>query len=81
MEDNMQYDITKNAAKLTMPVLLVVGSEDTSTKPSHQQVFYDSLGTDKELYIIEGAEHTFYRSHERIELNKILNTWLKTKVN
>lgn len=81
MEDNMQYDITKDAAKLTMPVLLVVGSKDTSTKPQHQQVFYNSLTTDKELHIIYGAEHTFYRPHEREELNQILKTWLKNKVN
>ena len=53
MEDNMLYDITKKASRLTMPVLLVVGSNDTSTKPWHQQVFYDSLSTDKEMHIID----------------------------
>lgn len=81
MEDSMLYDITKDASKLTMPVLLVVGSNDTSTKPEHQKVFYDSLDTDKELHIVDGAEHTFYRPHEREELNEILDTWLKNKVN
>ena len=81
MEDNMQYDITKDASKLTMPVLLVVGSRDTSTKPEHQKVFYESLKTDKELHIVEGAEHTFYRPHEREELNQILEHWLKNKAN
>lgn len=80
MEDGMQYDITQDAQKLTMPVLLVVGSEDTSTWPEHQQVFYDSLTTDKELHIVQGAEHTYSRPHERDELNQILNTWLKDKV-
>lgn len=78
MEDNMQYDITKAANILTMPVLLVVGSKDTSTRPEHQRVFYNSLNTKKELHIIEGAVHTFRRPHELKELSQILADWLKT---
>ncbi len=80
MEDGMKYDLTNEADKLTMPVLMVVGSNDTSTPPSHQRILYDLIPGDKEMHVIEGAEHGFYQQHEREELKQIIKRWLEKKV-
>jgi len=78
VEDRMKYDLLKEVDKLTMPVLLIVGSEDTSTPVEHQKVFYEKLPGRKELHIIKGAEHTFREEKHLKKLKKYLDDWIKT---
>ncbi len=49
--------------KLTMPTLLVVGSEDRGTPPEDQKLLYNKLPGDNELHIIEGSTHVFRESN------------------
>lgn len=77
MVDKMQYDLLDNADKLTMPVLLVVGSEDEATPPEHQEVLYKKLPGEKEMHIIKGAQHSFRGKETALdELKQILSNWI-----
>src|SRR5258708_2914625 len=59
MVDRQKYDLLPEAAKLTMPVLLVVGENDQPCPPEHQKILFEQLPGLKELHIIPGAPHTF----------------------
>ncbi len=76
MEDRLKYSLLPEAYKLTMPVLLVVGSMDEATPPSHNQILFDKLPGKKEMHIIEGAVHTFDKASERDELKETVRRWL-----
>ncbi len=75
--DRLKYDLLPNVNKLTMPVLLIVGENDTSTPPEHQKIFYDALPGEKELHIVKNADHNFREGTEQQELKDILNNWIK----
>jgi len=78
IEDRLKYDLLKNAAKLTMPVLLIVGENDTTTPPSHQQMLFEVLPGKKEIHVIDDALHSFYEPAEQQELKAIVKDWLKS---
>lgn len=79
MEERLKHDLRPNAPKLTMPVLFVVGENDTSCPPDSQQELYDLLpkNTERELHIVKGAQHTFKTTEDLEQLRSILGTWLK----
>jgi pimeloyl-ACP methyl ester carboxylesterase len=76
IEDRMKYDLLPEVAKLTMPVLLVVGEHDGNTPPEHQKILYDVLPGPKEMHIIKGAPHTFQDSEHLKEIKGIFVAWL-----
>ncbi|MAG11668.1 MAG: hypothetical protein CMI52_02570 [Parcubacteria group bacterium] len=78
MEDRMHYDLTKDANKLTMPVLLVVGDKDISTPPEHQKALFDVLPGKKEIHVIKGSKHTFKGDEHKTELKKYFTNWITT---
>ena len=59
-----------------MPVLMMVGSEDTTTPVGHQQIFFDALTCRKELHIIKNALHSFKEPNHLEETYQILANWL-----
>ncbi len=75
MEDRLKYSLLPSTNRLTMPVLLVTGSEDQGVPPKHQQILYDKLPGPKEMHVIKGASHMFDEVHERDELETIVKTW------
>lgn len=75
--DRLKYDLLPNVSKLTMPVLLIVGEQDTSTPPNHQKILYDVLPGQKELHIIKEAPHTFRDKKHLAEIKNIFNNWIK----
>lgn len=77
MEDRLKYDLLPDAHKLTMPVLLIVGENDTGTPLKHQQLLYDELPGGKEIHIIKDAKHTFRTEKELTEIKEIFNSWIK----
>jgi pimeloyl-ACP methyl ester carboxylesterase len=77
MEDRLKYDLLKKTDKLTMPVLLIVGSEDKGTPVEHQKMLFDRLPGKKEFHIIEGAQHTFKEKNHLEEIKKILKIWIE----
>lgn len=78
--NRLKYDLLSNVDKLTMPILLIVGENDTSTPPEHQKIFHDAISGPKEIHIIKNAEHTFREENELQELKDIFNSWIKNQL-
>lgn len=78
VEDRLRYDLLPKADKLTMPVLLMVGSEDDGTPLEHQKLLYDKLPGKKELYVVEGAEHTFREDEHLREIKEKMKNWISS---
>lgn len=61
--DRLKYDVLLGVHKLTMPVLMVVGSKDDSTPYKHQKLLFDKLPGKKEIHLVKDAPHTFKKKH------------------
>ncbi len=79
MEERLAHDLLPKADKLIMPILLIVGSEDTSCPPDHTKILYDKIASNKkEIKIIDGALHSF-QTQDEVEICKtIVRDWLKS---
>lgn len=75
VEDALKYDVLPNASKLTMPVLLMVGDQDTSTPVPTQETLLQALPGKKELHLVAGAPHTFVEAQHLNEISAILSNW------
>jgi pimeloyl-ACP methyl ester carboxylesterase len=76
VEDRLRYDSLAYAHELTMPILLLVGSNDQTCPPEHQKLLFEHLKAKKELYVIGGASHTFREQAHLDEMAKIFGNWL-----
>lgn len=79
MEERLKHNLKPNAGNINMPILFIVGENDTSCPPDQQKNFYNLLPifTDKEFHIIKNAPHTFRESEHLNQLKEIFNSWLK----
>jgi pimeloyl-ACP methyl ester carboxylesterase len=78
MEDADKYDVLGGIQKLEQPVLLIVGSKDKDTPAELQQKVFEIIPSkDKELHIIDGAEHTFRDNSHLNEIRQIIKAWVK----
>ena len=79
MEERLKHDLKPMVNKITMPILFVVGENDTSCPSSDQKKFYDLLpeNTIKEFHIIKGVGHVFREPQHLNELREIFSNWLK----
>jgi len=75
--DRLKYDLLPDAHKLSMPTLLIVGENDTSTPPDQARILYDALPGPKELHIIVGAPHTFRSADHLGELKTTIRQWIR----
>jgi pimeloyl-ACP methyl ester carboxylesterase len=78
MEDRLKYDLMPHVAKLTMPVLMIVGTEDESTPLMHQKILFDALPGKKEIHVIEGAKHTIREAAHLKLVHDYFDSWIKT---
>jgi lysophospholipase len=78
MEDRVKYDLLEQVDKLTMPVLMIVGTKDIPTPPAHQKILFDALPGPKEMHVIEGAPHTFREPKHLEEIKAFFDKWIKT---
>lgn len=76
MEDRFRYDLIPEVGKLTMPVLMVVGSEDVLTSPKTEKILFDALPGKKEFHLVEGAPHTFKEAEHLLKLREIFSAWI-----
>lgn len=82
MEDAYGYDLLTNVKNLTQPLLLLVGSDDDNTPVNLQESFFHAVPSkEKEFHIIKGAEHTFKKTFHLNQIEKIIKTWIKKRVN
>ncbi|PCI90172.1 hypothetical protein COB18_01920 [Candidatus Kaiserbacteria bacterium] len=77
MTDRLKYDLIPKVDRLTMPVLLLVGENDTTTPPEHIETLYSQIPTDKkEYHIIRGATHTFRESQHLSKIKSLFLAWI-----
>lgn len=74
--DVMKYDLLPDAGKLTMPVLLMVGDQDTSTPPDQIRQLYDAISGPKAFHLIPGAPHTFRSPEDLVAVKAVLLEWI-----
>lgn len=73
------HNLLPLAHKLTMPVLLLTGSEDTSIPPEHVQRLFDAIPGDKKTFkVIAGAPHTYTSEVHLRELEDLISAWLQS---
>lgn len=81
MEERLSHDLRPNAGMLTMPVLIIVGTEDDSCPPDHQQAFFDLIPSTsippKELHVLDGIPHTLKSPEDIGRMNAIVDAWVK----
>jgi alpha-beta hydrolase superfamily lysophospholipase len=64
---------------INRPILFIVGSSDTNITPDNGYMLFKKATEPKELYVVEGADHTETISDENYEyrINKFMDTYLK----
>lgn len=74
-------EVTKQAAKIRLPVLIAQGSADTLVDPSGAQVLYDLIGsTDKTLKIYPDLYHEIFNEPEHGQVLDDVNSWIEAHV-
>lgn len=77
MIERLNHDLLKKGSALTMPILFVVGSEDTSCPPKHIQKLFDVIPNgNKDFQIIQGVPHSFHKKDEQEACKKVIEDWL-----
>lgn len=74
--DSLKYDLLAKAEEIKVPVLIIVGEEDTDTRLAHLKVLYEKLSTKKEFHVIKGAPHTFIEEDHLREIKEIFLNWI-----
>jgi len=78
MLDRLKYDLLPEVGRLAMPVLLIVGDQDTHTPSAHQQILLDAIpGSKKEMHVVKNAPHTFRAPEHLEEISDIFNKWIE----
>ncbi|HWY79360.1 MAG TPA: alpha/beta fold hydrolase [Candidatus Sulfotelmatobacter sp.] len=76
MLDRRKYDLLQFANRLTMPVLLVIGENDTHIPVAHQKILYSKLPSPKAIYIIPNASHELDSDSARKDIYTIFSSWI-----
>lgn len=62
----LQGHARKNLGKITIPTLIIQGTEDKTISPENGQYAFDGINSiDKQLFMIEGGEHVITCHHTR----------------
>lgn len=78
VENMLSYDVRLNAKALTMPVLMIVGDDDTGVPLRHQRLLLDKIPSkQKRLEVIEGASHNFRNPGELPQLRRLIKAWAR----
>lgn len=73
--------VTSECGKITLPFIVVQGSEDTLVEPSGAQMLYDqAASTDKTIKIYEGLYHEVFNEPERQQVLADVDAWLAARV-
>jgi acylglycerol lipase len=73
--------VTAEADKISLPFIVVQGSEDKLVDPGGAQMLYDKAGSkDKTIKVYEGLYHEVFNEPERARVLKDVETWLAAHV-
>lgn len=74
--DSLKYDLLAKADKIKVPVLIIIGDQDTDVRLEHLKILYDKLAGKKEFHAIKGAPHTFREVTHLKEIKEIFSNWI-----
>lgn len=79
--DETRADGLGNASRIRCPVLVVNNTADLACTPSHAQRLFDAVRhQDKEIHQIEGADHYYMVSREKVhEAVTVVQDWMQRK--
>lgn len=73
--------LKREFSQITLPVLILHGTEDKVTKPSGSQEFYDLAGsTDKTLKLYEGHYHDLLNDIDKEIVMADIQQWIDTRI-
>ena len=73
--------VEENASKITEPVLLLHGSEDTLASPSGSEFVYSKVSSeDKTIKVYEGCRHEILNDFKQDEVLEDIRNWLLERV-
>ncbi len=83
VEDLKKYDLLVNASRLTMPVLLMAGDQDTTTPYEQQLLFFSRIPSlKKKIVKVSHAEHSFWSEQDGDkkwhEVKNVISNWLQS---
>ena len=62
---------------MTLPVLILHGTQDKATKPAGSQHFYDTAGsTDKTLKLYDGGFHDLLNDIDKQQVMADITAWI-----
>ena len=71
--------ITAQAARITLPILIVQGSADRLVNPAGAQMLYDAVSSvDKEIKIYDGLYHEVFNEPEHDKVLRDVEIWLES---
>ena len=79
--DDSPADGLGNAARVTLPALVLNNTADLACTPSHAQRLYDALGSSDKSYVdIEGADHYYIERRDLLDdAVRHVSDWLKAR--
>lgn len=78
---NASERLTKEFPRITLPVLIIHGTEDKATKPSGSQHFYEQTGsTDKTLKLYEGHYHDMLNDLDKEVVMADIQNWIDERI-
>ena len=70
--------VTKQAAGISLPIMILQGSDDKLVDPSGAQLLYDLVGSeDKTIKIYDGFYHEIFNEPGHEQVLKDVETWLE----
>jgi len=73
--------LERSFASMTLPVLILHGTDDKATKPSGSQQFFDTVGSiDKTLKLYEGGYHDLLNDTDREQVMADVSTWIERQL-
>jgi alpha/beta superfamily hydrolase len=75
--DMLKWDTVKESDAITMPIIIILGSNDVAVKKSDVEKLYKKLTCKKEMHNINNADH-FFRIETNIKTaNMLISKWIK----
>lgn len=73
--------VLKNAADISLPMLILHGGDDKMASPSGSEKLYAGISSsDKTLKIYPGLYHEIFLEPEKLEIYATIHTWLEQKL-
>jgi alpha-beta hydrolase superfamily lysophospholipase len=73
--------VTEEAARITLPLILLQGSADRLVDPAGAQMLYERAGSsDKVLKVYEGLYHEVFNEPEHQRVLRDVQDWLSARV-